>query len=276
MPALIKILTRTGLLPAPYTANSLAEAATFEPLDGVYTVTNTSHTTQVLKLDAHLDRLEDSARRASIALTLDRPRLRQALRTMTQEANYGDVRFRVTVSRTQPDELILSVEPFTPVAPDVIENGVRTITAAHVARKNPAAKTTGWMHERHTLQDAMPPGIYDTFLLDDFGNILEGLASNFYAILNHELRTARAGVLAGIAQQIVLEIAPPIVAVRQIAAHSKQIPQFSEAFLTSSSRGIIPVVEIDGMTIGNGKPGALTRQLLDAYQAWVQTHLQEL
>jgi branched-chain amino acid aminotransferase len=276
MPAIIKILTPNGLQPAPDTADSLKTAALHEPEHGVYTVTNTFQRTQVLKLDAHLDRMEDSARRADIPLQLDRPRLRAALREMIEASDFEDVRFRITVPAEQPDNFILTIEPFAPVAPSIIDNGVRTITAANSARQNAAAKTTDWMHAREALEKAMPPGIYDTFLLDANGYLMEGLGCNFYAILDGELRTAGEGVLPGIAQQIVFEIAPPVLPVRRNAVHVSEIDRFSEAFLTSSSRGIIPVVEIDGIRIGDGIPGAKTRALMQAYQAWMQTHLEEL
>jgi branched-subunit amino acid aminotransferase/4-amino-4-deoxychorismate lyase len=54
------------------------------------------------------------------------------------------------------------------------------------------------------------------------------------------------------------------------------IPRFEEAFITSSSRGIIPVVAIDGATIGSGKPGAKTLALRERYGAWVKAHLEDL
>ena len=97
MPCLIRRLTASGLQTVDYSAESLADAAEFESRDGVYTVANTFHQTQTLKLDAHLDRLEDSARRVGIALDLDRARLRSSLREMILDSGYGDVRFRITV-----------------------------------------------------------------------------------------------------------------------------------------------------------------------------------
>ncbi|MCU0511773.1 MAG: aminotransferase class IV [Anaerolineae bacterium] len=276
MPARIAILTPEGLQPAPYHADSLKAAAAYEPEQGIYTVTNTFQRTQVLKLDAHLDRLEDSARRAGIALALDRPRLRAALREMIAAADFGDVRFRITVSAAQPQHFILTLEPFQPVAPALIAQGVRAITAANSARHNAAAKTTDWMHARAALEAAMPPGIYDTFLLDADGYVLEGLASNVYGVLAGELRTAGAGVLPGIAQQIVLAVAPPRLPVRREAFHVREVARLEEAFLTSSSRGIIPVVEIDGQRIGAGVPGPHTLALRQAYQDWLHRHLEEL
>jgi branched-chain amino acid aminotransferase len=273
MPALIKILTPQGLEDALYTANSLAEAAQYEPDDGVYTVANTFNTFDTLKLDAHFDRLEDSARRANIPLQLDRKAIRYNLRMMIQTANYGSVRFRITVPRNTPDKLTLSIEPFHPPAPELIEKGVRCIIAPDSARSSAETKSTDWMHARKALSDAMPSGIYDTFLLDNAGFILEGLGANFYAILNGELRTAGSGVLKGISQQIVLEIAPPILPVKMEAVHISELPDLSEAFLTSSSRGIIPVVEIDGVSIGDGVPGIYTKKLYESYQAWLEKHL---
>lgn len=67
--------------------------------------------------------------------------------------------------------------------------------------------------------------------------------------------TAGAGVLPGIAQQIIFEIVPVILPVKREAVNVREIPQFSEAFISGSSRGIVPVVEIDGITLGIGRPG---------------------
>ncbi|MBZ0289843.1 MAG: aminotransferase class IV [Anaerolineae bacterium] len=192
MPCFIRTLTPDGRLhPVDYTANSLAEAVPYEP-EGIYTVTNTYHTFQVLKLDAHLDRMEDSARREDIPLALDRARLRAGLRQVIEQAGFGDVRFRVTIPRTEPDHWVLSVEPFMPPSPALIENGVRCITVPGLARRNPAAKTNDWAQNRS--QFSLPAGMYEGLLVNETGEILEGFTSNFYAILNGELRTAGAGV----------------------------------------------------------------------------------
>lgn len=276
MPALIRLLTRDGLLPAPYTADSLADAAAHEPHDGVYTVTNTYQRTKVLRLTAHLDRMEDSARRAGIPLTLERARLRAALREMILSVEWGDVRFRVTVGKDAPDTFILTLEPFHPLSAAFLARGVRVITAPNSARHNAAAKTTDWMHDRSRLQAAMPEGIYDTILMDADGHLLEGLAANFYAVIDGTLYTAGEGVLPGIAQQLTLAVAPAILPVQRRAPHINDVPRVQEAFITSSSRGIVPVVEIDGHTLGDGTPGTFTRRLREAYQRALESQLEEL
>jgi branched-chain amino acid aminotransferase len=276
MPAYICILTPNGLQPANYTAASLADAAHHEPNSGVYTLTNTFNTLQTLKLDAHLDRLEDSARRASIPLQLDRKTLRAALREMIADAGFGDVRFRITVPTDNPQNLILSLEPFKPLSAEIYAQGIRCITAAGSARHHPEAKTTDWMHDRVKIEENLPKGVYTAVLLSPSGDILEGISSNFYAILEGELRSAGTGVLPGIAQQIVYTVAPQILPVRKDAVNVRHLPQISEAFITSASRGIVPVVEIDAIPIGTGSRGEKTFALQNAYNLWVQAHLEDL
>lgn len=276
MPCYIRVLTPDGLQPVTYTADSLADAANHEPHEGVYTITNTFNTFQVLKFDAHLDRLENSAKQVNIPLKLDRPRLRAALRQMIQAADYGDVRFRITVPAENPDQIILSLEPFKPLTPDVYKNGVRCVTIPGAARHDPGAKTTNWLHDRQSFEASLPAGIFTGLLLDPDGEILEGLSSNFYAILGGELRTAGQDVLPGISQQIVFEIAPAILPLRREAVHVSEIPRLEEAFITSASRGIVPVIEIDSIQIGNGTPGTKTRALREAYLGWVAQHLEDL
>jgi branched-chain amino acid aminotransferase len=272
---MINFLTADGLQPAPYTADSLADAVQHEPHDGVYTLANTFERGKVLKLDAHLDRLEDSAARINLPLKIDRPALRQALHQMIEQSGYGDVRFRITISRETPDQIILSIEPFAGHPREIYTMGVKAITLPpQVVRANPVAKTTAWMHDRDSV--AVPEGIFTGLLLDESGDILEGTSSNFYAVFNDEFRTASAGVLPGIAQQIVFEVAPRILPLRKEAINVKDIPNITEAFISGSSRGIVPVIEIDGITIGEGKPGEATKMLRQAYAEWLKAHLESL
>src|SRR5258707_14888372 len=92
----IGIVTPQGMQPAPYGAESLAEAATKEP-QGVYTLARTFRRNQAVLLNDHLDRLEQSAKLEGIAVRLDRTALRNALRTLIEQSGYAESRFRITV-----------------------------------------------------------------------------------------------------------------------------------------------------------------------------------
>ncbi len=264
-----------GLVNVVFKAGSLLDAAQHEPRAGVYTVGKTYQRTKSLLFDEHLSRLQDSARRQGFSLKYDPTQLRSALRLMIVESNYGDVRFRISVAADAPDDALISIEPFQPPSPHLIERGARCITST-ATRQSPAAKSSEWMHRRRALEAAQPADIYETFLLDAQGNLLEGASSNVYVILDGELHTAPAGVLAGISRMIVLAVCDRIVPLRPLAPNVSEFDHFSEVFLSSSSRGIIPVVELDGKVIGDGRVGATTLALRAAYQRWVDDHLEEL
>lgn len=276
MPAIVKRLTPEGLKDVKYSANSLDDAAEFEARDGVYTVSNSYHVTQTLLLDAHLDRLEDSARRQGMTTICDRSRLRSALREMIVDSGYGDVRYRISVNMADPAAFLLSIEPYRPPSEAIRTRGARCLTSRAAGRRDPAAKTSDWMHMRKALQADMPAGTYETFLVNEESRILEGMTSNFYAIYGGQLYTAGDGMLEGISRRIVLEICQGLLPVHLQAPLRDDVTKFGEAFLSSSSRGIIAVVEIDGESIGDGKVGATTKILQRMYQSWVAAHLEEL
>lgn len=276
MPATVRRLTPQGLEKVDYSVSSLAEAVAYEPYDGVYTVGNTSHATKTLLFDAHLDRLEASARYQGIPLKIIRAQLRAALRDTILASGFGDVRFRISIPASRPDNLLISLEPYLPPDEALVKNGVNCITSAAEQRDAPFAKTSDWMHIRAKLQDGIASEVYEIILLDENGYMLEGASSNFYAIFAGQLQTAGGSVLAGISRQIVLDVSRDILPLSLQAPRVDQISAFREAFLTSSSRGIIPIVEIDGNAVGKGQVGAYTLELRRAYENWVAKHLEEL
>jgi len=202
--------------------------------------------------------------------------LKAALRAMILASDFGDVRFRISIPTSRPDTLLITLEPYNPPDDALVRQGVRCVTSAAEQRQGPSAKTSDWMHIRAKLQDAIAPGIYEIILLDESGFMLEGASSNFYAIIDGQLYTAGSGILAGISRRIVLEVCREILPLRLQAPHIDDLPELREAFLTSSSRGLIPIVEIDDRPVGDGVVGENSLQLRRAYERWVVAHSEEL
>lgn len=272
MPTTIGLLTPNGLEAVGYTAESLAEAATHEP-EGVYSVARTFHHDQELMLDAHLDRMEESARIAEIPLQLDRAALRGALRELIAQAGYPEARFRITVPRQAPDHRIITLEPFEAIPAALRQKGVAVATVP-IQREAPQAKLTEWMAQRAAAKQQHAPDAYECIIVDEQEALLEGFGSNFYAVVDGVLYTAPDDtVLNGIARRITLTIAPEVTPVKLAAVRLAQLPQLDETFLTSSSRGVIPITRINATVIGNGQPGPYTQQLANRYDAWVEAHL---
>jgi branched-chain amino acid aminotransferase len=226
-------------------------------------------------LDAHLDRLEESARLENIPLILDRQALRAALRQLIQQSGNAESRFRITIPRQHPDQIYLALESLSPVPQEIRQKGVWVATS-HLQRDNPVAKTTTWMSQRQEAFAHLSVPAYEIILVNEQGEILEGTTSNFYAVFNGELRTAGEGVLSGISRRALLQCIGDLLPLNLQAVTINDIPHLSEAFLTSSSRGVIPIIEIDGVMIGEGQPGKITHELSARYDAWTEAHLEPI
>lgn len=264
---LIRRLTPQGLEPVDYRANSLADAVQYEPEDGLYTVSRTYNRDAVLLWEQHLDRLTLPTERES----LDREGIREALRACIAESSWPEVRFRLTVSTSAPEICILTLEPFQPPGSALLEDGVQCALLDSVQRDDPKIKSTDWMHQRSA--QTLAAHIYMGILQSPAGELLEGTGANFYAIKGGELYTAHEGILEGTSRRIVMEIAPKRLRLVKRGIRCEELVDVEEAFMSSSSRGIFPVVAIDAQRFHEGKRGPLTAQLQQDYDAWTQAHL---
>ena len=237
------ILDGEALRPTEYQVGSLAEAVIYEPR-GVYTVARTFHGDHALLLDAHLDRLEESARLSNIPLRLDRTRCGPpsahccARRASPRAASASP--FRRTIRRC-----CTAAEPLQQLDPALLSEGAAVITVP-IRRENPAVKTTEWLATRRSAHSTLPEGIYEAIMQDERGCLLEGLSSNFYGVLDGTLHTAGDGVLAGITRRAVFEVAPQILPLSLEPVCREDMPALTEAMLTSSTRGVVPITRTTG------------------------------
>lgn len=259
------------------TAATLDEA-TLKTGHGVYSVFRTYRNgddrLSVLRLDRHLDRMRRSAAAVDLPFPHSNDDLRAALRLAVAAAGIALPRIRITVPYDAPDDILVMLEPFSPPPPEAYNDGV-TVSLVSAHRDNPQVKDSRFIEVRQKLQQAAA-GAYEVVLVDEDERILEGSGSNLYFVLDGELRTPQVGMLEGIARSIVLEVAPPILPVRLETIHLDDLPSVSEAFLTSSSRGIVPIVRMGDQPIGEGRPGPLTKRLMDAYNACIAAELEPL
>jgi branched-subunit amino acid aminotransferase/4-amino-4-deoxychorismate lyase len=197
--------------------------------------------------------------------------VRAAVAAAVQASGGGLRRLRLTWS---PPRLFVSSEPFAPPAPELLEGGVVCATL-ELVRSDPRAKDSGFSSVAAEAHARLPPGVHEGLLVDRGGVILEGLSSNFFAIAGRELRTEGPRALAGVTRSLVLEAArghlTPVERGVSLAELSRVV---EECFLTSASRGILPVVRVDATVVGQGVPGPLTRELRARFDALVERELE--
>ena len=228
---------------------------------------------KVLGLGAHLRRLAESARGLGWDGTLDQHSLRRGLAAALRDLSTFDTmeaRIRLILDTTgQPGRVFILLQILFPLSPDIYTQGVR-VRCSGLQRHSPEVKDTDFLQATQSLRQALPPGIFELLLLDGQQRILEGMTSNFYILRQGRLYTAGEGVLAGVTRGIVLALAERlnIPVVLQPPALS-ELSSLDEAFLTSSSRGVVPVIQVDETVIGSGLPGPLTQRFGAAYDAYI-------
>jgi len=242
---------------------SLAEASSLLPA-GAYTTLRTYRGNQILRLDQHIERLRESAGQLGApSPRAPEPPVRQALALALRTTRQAEARVRLTWA---PPRLFASVEPFEPPAESLLRDGAWCVTIAG-RRERPRAKDSRFLATAAHAYERLPHGAHEGLMLAEDGSLLEGLSSNFFAILGGALRTEDQRVLAGVTRSLVLEVAGTLLPVSLEAVRIEELPHIAEAFITSVSRGIVPVVRIDDRTIGDGRPGPLTRELMRLFDA---------
>ncbi|GAP10850.1 branched-chain amino acid aminotransferase [Bellilinea caldifistulae] len=242
--------------------------------DGVYTTFRTYDKFYVLDLEGHFNRLEESARLLQKDIILKRAEIRGTLRELLKNfpANEARVRISVPLTSTVPHVIEIYVFFETLVVPSFedYQNGGRVITI-RMQRDNPAAKTTTFIHTADDIRQNLPPEINEVIMVDESGRMLEGLSSNFFAVKNGVVFTDNTNVLPGITRKHVLEIINEMgIPLRCEGALYAELKNLDEAFITSTSRGVLPVRQIDDHMIGSGKVGELTRRIMERYQEQIK------
>jgi len=233
------------------------------------------------RLDDHLDRFEASCQKMRLSNPMDRKALRNTLEEMVAKSGLRDAYVELIVTRglkgvreykTSPCNLYLLVMPYVWIMPPELQlTGGQAIVARTVRRTPPGAmdptiKNLQWGDFVRGVLEAMDRGAMYPLLSDGDGNLTEGAGYNVFAVKDRLLMTPVRGVLQGVTRKTVLELASS----KGLKTLIDFIPIESlynadEIFLTSTAGGIMPISELDGHKVGNGKVGPVTRALWEAY-----------
>jgi len=238
---------------------------------GVYSTFRTYAAGQkVLGLQAHLDRLFGPAALQGIQPSISADELRQGLRQLLEASRPDEARVRISLALVdQSGQVFVMLEPLKLLDEDVYRCGIKVVTSS-VERINPRLKSTVFIqqssNERKTL---LSLDVFEALIVKN-GFILEGMTSNFYALQNSKIITARKGILLGVTRRVVLKLLRAEgIEIEYRPLRVAELAEIGEAFITSSSRGVVPVVSVDDRPVGQGQPGILAKRLRVAYDAYV-------
>lgn len=220
-------------------------------------------------LDEHLLRLYRSAVMIEMEIPWSSEQIANVVREVIARNAYRHAAIRLLITGGESEDGILpSGKPTLAVLITPLDErdmgrfarGYKLITTS-LQRVSPEAKTANYVAAVRALKDAARRNADDALFVNEQGHVLEATRSNFFIFRGDTLVTPREGILIGVTRNVVLELAQGRFAIEERPILLEELPLAEEAFVTSSSREITPVVQIDDLTIGDGKPGLHTFEL---------------
>jgi len=227
---------------------------------GVYSTLRTvGNKKGIFQLTYHLHRLLESFQLAGYEFIYSIYDLKLPLHEIISREKGTEVRLRIFLPFDSPQICYLLTEELTQPSISDYQNGVK-VGINRLTRDNPRAKLTSFIHRSEKIKSyCKENNLEESIMVNKKDELLEGLSSNFFAIKEGKIFTAEYDVLKGSIREILLDVIRsnniPLV-LKPI--HLNDLNTIEEAFITSTSRAVLPVVQIGDVIIGEGKPGQIT------------------
>jgi branched-chain amino acid aminotransferase len=239
---------------------------------------------KAFRLKEHLERLYESAKAIALEIPVALADLTTAVNETIKVNNRVEGYIRLVVTRG-PGTLGLDPRKCEPVViiivdgislypPEMYENGLEIITAStirnHPNAVNPRIKSLNYLNNILAKIEAIRAGCLEAIMLNHKGEVAECTGDNLFVVKHGTLTTPPndAGILEGVTRNVVIELAHAAkIPFREATLTRHDVYTADEVFLTGTAAEVIAVVKCDGRVIGAGKPGPVTRQLRERFQA---------
>lgn len=244
-------------------------------------------------LARHLQRLRESAEALAIPLSVSDEELELRLSETLVAAGNRDSAIRIVISAgvgaidyragsTSKPTVVIIVRPLPEYPESLYREGARAVFVTPMrATKgglDPKIKSSNLLTNLMALREAQTKNAYEALMRNPEGQVAEGSMSNVFIVVGDVIRTPpiTAGILEGITRELVIEVARETgYRVEECSFSPEELLRADEVFITASARQIVPIVDVDGLPIRNGKPGRITRDLIIRYnekvRAWMET-----
>lgn len=228
----------------------------------------------------HFDRLERSLSELRIEMPFSRTHFLIKIRELLRLNRIRNGALYIQISRgvakrdhkfpeNAKPAVVMTVRPMSLPAKEHVENGVRVVTLPDIRWKRPDIKSVSLLPNILAKQEAVEQGAYEAWQVEEgTGMVTEGTSTNAWIVRGDTLITHApdSAILNGVTRIALLEIATALgLAIEERPFSVDEAKSADEAFLTSTTAFIMPIVKIDETVIGDGKPGRQTRALLDRF-----------
>ena len=256
--------------------------------EGVYEVFRTYGGVPFL-FGPHMTRLRASAGRIHLAVPFsDEDILGRSVETMAAAglgAGGGEAYVRLMLTRGVGEitydpaacpvpSLVIIAKPLPDTPAATYEKGTRVVMVEHVVRNHPESvspliKSNNLINNALGMQQAIRAGAAEAVFRNYRGELAECAQSNLFIVKGGVVKTPPldAGLLAGITRAFVLEIGRATgVAMEEVTLFDRDLFEADEAFFTSTTKEIVPIVEVGDRVVGSGVPGPTTTTLLAEFR----------
>ena len=240
---------------------------------------------RVFRLDQHLARLYRGAKAILLEVPLSPPELREGVLESVRRSGLRDAYIRLVVSRGcgdlgldprncyTPPTVVVIVDRLSLYPREVYESGLEVITCFTrrnlPAALNPEVKSLNYLNNILAKIEVVKAGAHEGIMLNHLGYVAEATGDNIFIVRNGEIVTppVHTGILEGITREVVFELAAELrIPAREDDLTLYQVYSADECFLTGTAAEIVPVSRTDGRLIGDGKPGPITRRLMERFK----------
>jgi branched-chain amino acid aminotransferase len=257
--------------------------------DSVYEVLRT-YGGRAFEPGRHFRRLRASAARLGISVPASDASLLAQVDALLARVAGGESYIRIVVSRglgdcsynferVQGPTVVMIQKPLPPYPARQYRDGIRVAAVGvrrnHPRALDPAIKSSNLLNNILAMREAQSRGAEEPVLLNQEGFVAEGASTNVFLARGGKVFTPplSAGILAGITREVVLELLPGLgIPFREESLRLEDLLAADEAFMTSTTREVVPVKQVDETPIGDGRPGPLTRRVMEAFGAYAPGH----
>jgi branched-chain amino acid aminotransferase len=244
---------------------------------------------KIFKLTEHLDRLYDSAKAIWLTIPMPKSEMVAVTEEAVRRSGIAEAYIRHIVTRGVGDlgldprkcpkpSVVIIVDTIRLFPEEVYETGLRVITAGtpipHREALSPRVKSLNYLAHILAKVEGIHANADEVLMLDSEGHVAEGSGQNLFVVKHGTIRTpaAYAGILKGVTRDVVIELGRAAgYDVQETMLNRYDVYTADEAFFTGTASEIIGIRQVDGRSIGGGKPGPITRDLRTRFQALVRS-----
>lgn len=242
----------------------------------------------IFRLREHLERLYDSAKSILLKVPYDLEKMEQLIAESVRKNDLRDAYIRLIVSRGVGDlgldpakcakpNIIIIVDQVTIYSQELYDNGLHIISVP--TRRNipdalnPKIKSLNYLNNILVKLEANRAGLGEALMMNADGYVAEGSSDNIFIVKRGVVYTPPTylGALEGITRQAIMDICERVgYTVKEEPFTRHDVYVSDEVFLTGTAAEVIAVVDVDGRTIGTGRPGPITQHLLSEFRKIVE------